>query len=337
VNIAALDLIWREIDHSTHVGSLAGRSVPDLDHGSTVMLAVDRAGLRHLLLAVDRSSAAPTQPVSKGLSISVDELSVGERPARHYLDIACRDAAMHPNFTAVAAEIIDALPNSDDVIATVTSIFARWRLFWGVAADELSEEQVIGLFGELWFLEFWLAPIDAAVLAAWAGPRGDRHDFKWPAASVEIKATRVRSDGAARHRISSLDQLEAPEQGELYLFSLRATPDPIGAHSLRSSVDRLRDGLSARPELLQDFDERLAAAGYSPAYGEQYGAGLRVAAEELYRVSDGFPRLDSTSFRAGVPNGVDRISYTLDLVACEPWRVATAPGSASNELRATVN
>lgn len=336
MNAADLDLIWGGIGPSTRAGSLAGRSVSDHD-GDDVMLAVDRVGLRHLLLAVDDDSPPPTQSVSKGLSISVDELSVGERPTRRYLDIACRDVAVHPNFTAVAAEIIDALPDSDDVIGTVTSIFTRWRWFWGVTADELSEEQVLGLFGELWFLEFWLAPIDSAVLAAWAGPRGDRHDFKWPAASVEIKTTRVRSDGAARHRISSLDQLEAPEQGALYLFSLRATPDPIGAHSLRSSVDRLRDGLSGHPELLHDFDERLAAAGYSPAHGEQYGGGLRVVAEELYRVSDGFPRLDSTSFSAGVPNGVDRISYTLDLVACEAWRVATAPGAASDELRATVS
>ena len=193
----------------------------------------------------------------------------------------------------------------------------------------------MGLFGELWFLEFWLSPIDAAVLEAWTGPSGDRHDFKWVAASVEIKSTRVRSDGAAKHRISNLDQLAAPEQGQLYLFSLRAIVDPIGTHSLRGSIDRIRGRLSSRPELLHAFDGRLASAGYTPA-GDRYDRGIRIVAEELYCVTEGFPRLDRNSFQEGVPNGIDGIAYTLDLVACEPWRMATAPGAESRELRATL-
>jgi hypothetical protein len=245
---------------------------------------------------------------------------------------------MHPNFTAVAAEIIEALQADDrDVLESLESILDRWRWFWGVVPDVLTQEQAVGLFGELWFLEFWLPPIDAAVLRAWTGPAGDRHDFKWTAASVEVKATRVRSDGAAKHRISSLDQLEAPEQGQLHLFSLRATVDPIGSHSLNASVDRLRATLAARPELLHQFDERLGLLGYNPSHRQHYDTPLRVIAEELYRVDEGFPRLIPDSFPDGVPNGVDDIAYTLDLMACAPWRVATAPSAEARQLRTTLS
>lgn len=159
---------------------------------------------------------------------------------------------------------------------------------------------------------------------------------QWPAASVEVKATRARGDGSAKHRISRLDQLEDAEKGELFLFSLRAIPDPIGGHSLDASVERIRGGLVESPESLHLFDERLRDVGYQIHPDRPEDLKLRVVAEELYRVDADFPRLTGRSFSEGVPNGVDGIAYTLDLVSCRDWRVATAPGPESRQLRATV-
>lgn len=337
MNPPELEAVWHAIHTPTTAGTLAGRAAPELDPDRGVLLAVDDRGLRHLLIETDAGSTPPQRPATKGLTIGVDELRVRDRPARHYFDVACRDATMHPNFTAVAAEIVDALLDPDvDIASTLDAILARWRWFWGIVPDALTEEQAIGLFGELWFLEFWLAPIDAATIGAWTGPGGDRHDFKWAAASVEVKATRARSDGAARHRVSNLDQLEAPEQGQLYLFSLRVTVDPIGAHSLNGSIDRIRAALFSQAELLHAFDERLGLLGYNPAHRRQYDTLLRVVAEELYRVDEDFPRLTRDSFPEGVPTGIDDIAYTLDLAGCAAWRVATAPGSDARDLRATL-
>jgi hypothetical protein len=73
--------------------------------------------------------------------------------------------------------------------------------------------------------------------------------------------------------------------------------------------------------------------GYSPAHRDLYDAPFRVVAEELYRVNDGFPRLTASMLDGDVPAGVDSIAYTVDLAACMPWRVATAPGSESRRLR----
>jgi hypothetical protein len=213
-------------------------------------------------------------------------------------------------------------------------VLARWRWFWETPDAGLTDTEAVGLFGELWFLEFWLGPIDAATLGCWTGPARDRHDFKSPLASVEVKATRARTDGAASHRITTLDQLEDPETGQLHLFSLRLTPDPIGAHSLNASVDRIRNSLSASPDLLHDLDEHLARVGYSPADRDRYDSPWRVTAEELYRVDRDFPRLTRDSFIEGaVPPGVDKIGYTLDLAACIQWRIATAPGLESQRMR----
>ena len=332
---ADLEAVWGAIDQTVRSGDLAGRPAPVLDKSHGVLLALDQDQRRHVLIPAGPEDDPPARPTTKGLGIAVDELRVGEGAPTRYYDVACRDSSMNANFTAVAAEILEELAAEPrEVRDMLERILARWRWFWEAPPSGLSDTEAVGLFGELWFLEFWLDPIDVHTLTAWTGPGADRHDFKWPAASVEVKATRVRTDGAAAHRISSLDQLEDPAKGELYLFSLRVSPDPIATHSLNGSVARIRQSLSGRAELLHLFDERLETLGYSPAHQDRYDAPLRVVAEELYRVGTDFPRLTKDSFAGGaVPTGVDGIAYSLDLVACAPWRVATAPGARSRELR----
>ena len=299
-----------------------------------MLLAVDHRGLRHLLIPAKGDDEPPKKPAFKGLDVTVDELQVAGRSPRRYFDVACQDASMHPNFTAVAREILaEAAASGADIRKTLERIFARWRWFWGSPPIGMSDEQIVGLFGELWFLEYWLDPVTLAAVNAWTGPTGDRHDFKWSSTSVEVKATRARRDGSASHRISTLDQLEDSEQGQLYLFSLRVTPDPIGFHSLSRSIDRLHEKLQAQPEASTALDERIGVLGYSPALSELYDQPFRVVAEELYRVDAGFPRLTRDSFASGIPSGVDAIAYTLDLAACAEWRVATEPGELSMGLR----
>jgi hypothetical protein len=335
MNPGDLDAVWRAVDAPTAAGGLAGKPAPGLDPSLGVLLAIDSQHLRHLLVPADEAAEPPATAATKGLEVTVDELQADDRPQRRYFDVACRDATMHPNFTAVVAEIVEELSTGiGDSQNTIERILARWRWFWDTPPAGLTDTEAVGLFGELWFLEFWLDPIDAAVLHAWTGPQRDRHDFKWPAASVEVKATRARSDRSASHRITTLDQLEDPEQGQLYLFSLRVTPDPIATHSLNASIERIRGTLSDRAELLHQFDERVASLGYSPAHRDRYDTPFRVVAEELYRVDSEFPRLTRDSFADGaVPTGVDKIGYSLDLAACAPWRVASALGEESHRLR----
>lgn len=339
MNPADLDAVWRAVEAPTASGGLAGKPAPGLDAELGVLLASDSQQLRHLLIPAGETAEPPAHALTKGLEVTVDELQADDRPARRYFDVACRDATMHSNFTAVAAEIVEELgTGTGDGRKAIEDILARWHWFWDTPPAGLTDTEAVGLFGELWFLEFWLDPIDAAVLRAWTGPERDRHDFKWAAASVEVKATRARSDGSASHRISTLDQMEDPEQGQLYLFSLRVSPDPIAAHSLNASVDRIRRTLSNRAEPMREFDERLATLGYSPAHRERYDTPFRVVAEELYRVDAGFPRLTRGSFVDGVvPTGIGGIGYSLALVACAPWRVATAPGAESQRLRQGLN
>ncbi len=336
MTVRTVATIWPTIETPSASGQMGGVEAPGLEE-SGVLLALDDRGLRHVLIEVDDDQKSPKWAGTRGLEVVVDELQVGHRPAHLYVDVSCRDASMNENFSGLATEICDALAADRlNIMPTLESILERWRWFWGNLPDDLSVDMAVGLFGELWFLEYWMKPITADVLASWSGPAKDRHDFKWPAASVEVKSTRVRTDGAAKHQITNLDQLDDPEAGKLYLFSLRVTDDPIGQNSLKASVDRIRAGLAGDSALVHKFDERLGQYGYTPAEGRHSNRALRVVAEELYRVSEGFPRLVRASFPEGVPNGVDGVTYSLNLVACEPWRIASAPGAESEVLRASI-
>lgn len=336
MNQADLEVLWEGLGEPTAKGGLVGKPAPGSGTGTGAMLAVDGDHRRHLLIPAPPDAEDLSQPSIRGIGVSVDELRVDDLPVRRYFDVACRDMTMHENFSAIAVEILETLAEGDEGIGpTLDSIFNRWRWFWRIAPGSMSPETAIGLFGELWFIEYWLSPVDVTVLSAWTGPDGDRHDFKWPAASVEVKTTRASSDGSAKHRISRLDQLEDPEQGILYLFSLRVSVDEIGGHSLNQSIGRLRAGLAKSPDLLATFDERIGLLGYNPAHARHYDVQLRVVGEELYRVEDGFPRLILSTLGT-LPSGVDDISYTLNLAACRDWLLATKPGSVARQLRSTL-
>lgn len=325
-----LTAAWGEIATPATTGAMAGRLAPDVDSALGVTLAVDHTGLRHLLIPVPDDTKRPSVPMIKGLGVSVEELKVGAENPRQFIDLASGDPSMHYNFAVVSADIISALASdASNPGKALKDVLSGWKWFWSAPPTGLSEEKMLGLFGELWFLEFWLGGVSDETLATWRGPYGDRHDFTWPGASVEVKGTRVRSDGAAEHRISTLDQLENPEQGTLHLFSLRVRPDTVATHSLVASIDRLRGSLAGNPGLLVEFDERLGRVGYSPAHRDKYATTLRVVAEELYEVTGEFPRLTLQSFAGGVPAGIDDIAYTLDLAACEGWRIATKSSDAA--------
>jgi len=316
-----LDALWAAVTPPTSQG-LNGRPVPGPAH---VLVALDHEGRRHLLIGIPADADVPRLSTTRGLDITVDQLSVGDTAAATYIDLACSDTTLIPAFSAVAVDLhVAAAGRPDDVAGAVAATLRSWRWFWTVDDAGLTGDSALGLFAELWFLERWLGlPLG---VVAWVGPTGHRHDFVTPTASVEAKGTRVRSDGAATHRITSLDQLDDPETGELWLFSLRVVPDPLAANTLAALVQRVIDVLGESPDALLTVRERLAQAGWTPAHANRYQQPWRVVAEELYRVDPGFPRLTRSTFPGGVPAGVDNISYTVDLASCAPFRTANSPG-----------
>lgn len=289
-------------------------------------LAVDRAGVRHLLVPTSPDTSVGARRPARGLDVQVRDLAVADAPVQTWIDLQCTDKGGQGAFTALTEDVLTALADgTEDSGDTVRRVLSRWRWFWNADSSRLVEGGALGLLGELWFLTRWLGPpVTAPLLQRWYGPTRTRHDFIAPAVSVEVKTTGTRPPGGPVHRIASLEQLEDAETGQLYLFSLQLAQDELAATSLTAMVNELMAQLTNDPEATDLAAERLAATGWTPEHADDYRRTYRVLAEELYEVGDGFPRLTRASFVGGLPEGVNNVSYSLGLAACRAWRQATS-------------
>lgn len=304
-----------------------------------VLIALDAAKRRHVLIGIPAGEDGQiAERTSRGISVQTVEFGTGDGRER-FIEIACLDAQGHAALDTIALEIVDALEAGASIgrVRLVQNVLAKWRRFWSNASQGvLSKEQQLGLFGELWFLCRWLAPavgIEHAV-RVWKGPGGARNDFEWPRLAIEVK-TSGRIDGA--HVIHGLEQLLEPCDGQLMLFSLLVRDEASASESLSSIVTEVRDAIGDDHSVQSMFDVMLYASGYDDRLTAEYGKlMLRIRSEELYKVTEGFPRLVPASITGGVPLGVSGLKYELRLDAAGPWLLAAASGDAIAHLPRSV-
>lgn len=314
---------WRALpDRSDLYAELAAEAIAGVDNA---FLAVDHDGGRHLLLAIPSSLDPVHDERSRGIRARTRQLTVQSQPEREFIDVICTAGVGQDVFDLVSTAILAQMENGSDPVEAVRTTLARWRRFWGAAPQAgLTPEEVRGLFGELWFLGTWLLPRDHGQVAHWLGPTGTRHDFQWPDLAVEVKAT--TSTRGHIHRVNGIDQLETPVGAQLCLFSLRVREEATGSNSLVTLIESISDQLSDDPTALDGFETRLSQAGYSAAESDRYGESrFRVVSERLYEVADGFPRLSSDSFSDGLPDGIERVEYDINLDSCHDLLRATSP------------
>jgi hypothetical protein len=303
-----------------------------------VFAAIDNDGHPHLLVEIADTTALPAMRRSRALSVAVETLMVGSNPPRRYLALRCVHAAHDVTFASLAAEIATALvEGAADPATVVVRTIERWRSFWSADPLGLGPAEVLGLFGELWFLDRWMSPIDRSVIESWCGPDRARHDMQWPVFSVEIKTSATVAAGGVAHQIAGLEQLADPVQGRLLLFSLHVADDALARNTLPTLVERVRATTVHDPVAAELVDAKLAATGYSPAHAARYTRTLRMVSEGLYAVEGDFPRLTASSFSKGLPAGISHVSYTIALAACAKHLLASSPSeSVWRHMRATL-
>jgi len=330
VTLEELESSWATLQPPGTPDAINGRRATGLPADRPVYLAVDSRRRRHILVMIPDETASVNERQTRSLEVTTARFKVGSNPEALYVDFVCTDSAQHATFSAIAQDIIRSFRQSPGPLRDlILSALARWRAFWSVKSTGMNREEALGLFGELWFLRRWLGPVDAAVMKRWQATEAARHDFQWCAASVEVKTATSQSAGAPVHRIGSLEQLANPEQGVLYLFSLQVCDDALASNTLQNLVNTLTSDLQDDFPALSEFNDKLAARGYSPTDCQSATRSLRILGERLYRVDTTFPRIVRETFGPkGVPRGVIAISYELDLAACDNWLTAKRPEDA---------
>jgi hypothetical protein len=306
MNIEDLEAAWSSVSIPDTAGGIAGRRAFGMPHDRPVYLAVDDRGHRHLLVQVPDNTTAIIQKETRSLQVSTSRFEVGSNPESLYVDLACVDSSQNPTFSAVAQDLMRTLQSSHGQVRdAVLGSIARWRAFWSSRVIGLTRAEAVGLFGELWFMARWLGPVTSAVIDRWQVTPRARHDFQWPAASVEIKTAVTSAAGEPVHAITNLDQLADPERGNLYLFSLQVREDALSANTLHSLVDRITSELEDDFQGLMMFNEKLVDRGYTRADTQHAAQPLRILSERIYRVADLFPRLTRDTFEPdGLPTGI---------------------------------
>lgn len=328
--------IWKRLEQSRPAGDnlTARQAIPA---GSTRMqCALDSEGRRHLLIALQENEDALRDTQSRGVHVDTRDLIVRGHPSGRYLDIQCLDVTGHPVLDLIGGELATALSMPEAKPADIVKrVLAKWRRFWGLLPRTmLPREEILGLFAELWFLLVWLLPSAGASAAVqrWRGPMGSRHDYEWTGKSVEVKAT--TSTRGRIHRINGLDQLSPPDQGELFLFSLHLREEAGATNTLPSLITSILSQLNSDIDALSRFETVLAQTGYSPAHDDEYAKlRLRIVTEGLYAVRDNFPRLGAQQFHTGVPSGIERVEYEINLNSFDHLIMARIPGEIDNLLK----
>jgi len=203
----------------------------------------------------------------------------------------------------------------------VASRLSRWQVFFQKSAEGLSRDQQLGLMAELETMVYiasngadWVSLTDA-----WHGPASEVHDFSADHWALEVKATSVLGSGTAM--ISSERQLDPDEMSPLFLFFRGYDVRPHGhSPTLPSLVARVRSALMAFAPASNRFEDLLLEVGYLDLHARLYISHYELVREEIFYVNHDFP-----SIRVhGLPDGVSRTKYALNVDKCQAWRAPTS-------------
>ncbi len=303
-DISLLERAWAVLTppQSTHYSSYP----LDLQlGGSPVRVALDREGLRHLLVPTENEGVTSDDRPSV-LQMAVRDLQFGEG-IRTYVDLFCTDRELYPEFDEVVEDVLEAVTETERPGVETMRTVSRWRrLFRSQLVRGLSHQAKIGLFAELSVLSALLDRDPALAMDCWTGPMSKPHDFETPNHCLEVKGLGGESDGFMVH---GLDQLDTHDDRPLDLAVVTVEADPEGA-SLNDLVAQLRERVTSRRE----FRRRLVACGWSDDESQPVIDFFSIASVAHVEVGEATPRLVPGSLVEGtLPTGLSDVNYRVDL------------------------
>lgn len=278
----------------------------DETHSLDLFAGFDLDGRRVLMLVAD--NAPPELPEAGIIEVNVTRRSDG----RCNLLFRLGRPEYQELFGRLCQDLIEISRDSrpEDGTAVLLLRLDRWkRLLESGPRKGLSNLQLRGLFGELWFLKTAAIPSVGSLAAvhAWRGPLGAPQDFQLFDGLVEIKTI---LPGAHKVSISSAEQLEhgtAPMQLGVFVV------DPTSGVSVPSVIDEIKVAL-AISSAVTEFDLRLAEMGYTVRQ-EQELVMFSIVESRFYHVDKAFPSLTISA----IPPGISGLTYDIDLLQCRSY------------------
>jgi hypothetical protein len=302
----SVEELWSKIaDEETPAGAFR---LYDESHPLDLFVGIDPEGRRVLMLVVDQ--APQDLPAAGVIEVTLNQRQDG----KFSLLFRLARPEFHELFGRLCQDLVETTRTSDKQNGTARLLLrlSRWRkLLEPGPSQGLTDRQLRGLFGELWFLKtVAMKQFDhLTAVHGWNGPLGAPQDFQLGDALVEIKTV---LPGAHSVSISSADQLE---NGATPLQLAVVAIDISQGISPAELVKQLRQELAGTPVALTEFDIRLSELGYTdrPEYEQLHFAVQNI---RYYSVTEAFPRI----MLSHLPAGISRVTYDLDLLQCGHYR-----------------
>lgn len=196
---------------------------------------------------------------------------------------------------------------------------AKWQsLFEKVGKQGLSDEAQRGLYGEIYFLRFFLTNNSDKnyCVKSWLGPEKSIQDFQYSNWAVEVKTT--HGNNHQKIHITSERQLDDSIIEKIFIFHLSLDVRVENGESLNILVDEVSELLNDKTMASNLFKLKLLESGYydihKPLYDER---GYTIRQENIYRVTGNFPRITENQ----IPIGVGDVRYSIVLSESEEWRI----------------
>lgn len=207
--------------------------------------------------------------------------------------------------------------NGVALFARVQKELLEWADFLKISKKELTQNELIGFWGELYAINTYVMKYHKAVdvVRYWTGPNKAQKDISLNSLAIEVKTTKASQP--TEIRISSLDQLEKTTD-ELYLLHLiineADTDQGLTISNLYESIlTCVKHDLSA----LALFSRR-AGNLFNRASLQQKEESFLCSAASMYKVQNNFPKL----LRGDLESiGIVRAKYSISISSIQPFNV----------------
>jgi len=282
----------------------------DAEHPFDIYLGTDQAGRKSLALVLD----ARREKITSTRTIEVQFFKRDD--GKLMLCFSLVDDQLKDIFYKFCEDIIEStrLNNKDDGFAPAVDRWNTWIRFFSKSSLPLSENEILGLIGEIYFLQNVMIEKygNEIALDSYIGTDRAHKDFEVNDTWYEVKSIH---NGVRAVKISSIEQLDSSIPGNLEVITFdQSTATYEGNITLNKLIAGFRDTLDRKWQL--QFDEKMRKASYlEDERYDEYNF-LLVGIEE-FTVGDDFPKLTKDS----LPSGVTRASYEIDISAIQRFKV----------------
>lgn len=281
----------------------------DAEHPFDVYLGRDSKGRKSLALVMDAKRERITS------SKTIDVQFYKREDNKLMLCFSLEDDELKDIFYKFCEDIIEStrLHHKENGFAPAIDRWNTWIQFFSKSTLPLSENEVMGLIGEIYFLQNFMINRygQDVALESYIGTDLAHKDFEVQNTWYEVKSIH---NGVRAVKISSIEQLDSDVDGKLVILTFdQGTPSYEGNITLNKLIAGFRSSLDRRWQLL--FDQKMRKARY--IHDERYDEYNHIFVSlDAYNVSDDFPKL----IKVDLPHGVTKASYEIDISAIQRFK-----------------